>query len=104
VTMTQDVVTLLVKSKSRGKAVLHTTVESQGGHGVLLVTRIPKALKIGRRDLTNRVSHGQVCQAEPKTPPDRVADDLGREAMILVRVGCRCCFHAASMPHRTALV
>jgi hypothetical protein len=47
--------TLLVKSKMRGKAVLQTTFESQRDHGVPFVTRTPKALKIGRRDLTNRV-------------------------------------------------
>jgi hypothetical protein len=39
--------TLLVKSKTRGTALLHTTFESQRDHGVPLVTRMPGALKIG---------------------------------------------------------
>lgn len=40
------------------------------------------------------------AEAEPEIQPDRMADNLRREATILVRVGWRCCFHAASMPHR----
>jgi hypothetical protein len=51
--------TLLVKSKTRGKAVLHTTFE---GHR----DRVPSsgdihsygAWEMDRRDLTNRVCHG----------------------------------------------
>jgi hypothetical protein len=51
--------TLLVKSKTRGKAVLRTTFENQKDHGVPLVIRMPRALKIGHRDLTNRVCCGE---------------------------------------------
>jgi hypothetical protein len=60
-TEVKDVVTLLVKSKTRGNAVLHMTSESQRDHGVPLMTRTPRALKIGHRDLTNRVCCDAVC-------------------------------------------
>jgi hypothetical protein len=41
-----------------------------------------------------------IAEAEPEIEPDRVADDLGREAMILVWVCWRGGFHRANMPHR----
>jgi hypothetical protein len=40
-----------------------------------------------------------VAQAEPKVEPDTVADDLGREPMALVGIGCGWCIHAASMAY-----
>jgi hypothetical protein len=56
---------------------------------------------VGHRDAAGKqqVFNIVIAEAEPKIQPDRVADDLGREAMILVRVGWHGGFHRASMPH-----
>jgi hypothetical protein len=49
--------TLLVKSKMRGKAVLHTThLKAREIEYLSPVTLTPMALEIGHRDLTNRVN------------------------------------------------
>ena len=48
--------TLLVKSKTRGKAVLDTTFGDRGDRKIPVVTLTPAALKMDHRDLTNRVT------------------------------------------------
>jgi hypothetical protein len=48
--------TLLVKSRTRGKAVLHTTFGGRGDRNIPLVTLTPMALEIALRDLPNRVT------------------------------------------------
>ena len=47
--------TLLVKSKTCGKAVLDTTFGDRGDRNIPLVTLTPAALRMDHRDLTNRV-------------------------------------------------
>jgi hypothetical protein len=51
----KDVVTLFVKSRTRGKAVLDTTFGGRGDRNIPLVTLTPMALEIALRDLPNRV-------------------------------------------------
>ena len=53
--------TLLVKSKTCGKAVWHMTSEVREAEYILLLKLIHIALEINRRDLTNRVGRGHVC-------------------------------------------
>jgi hypothetical protein len=42
-----------------------------------------------------------IAQTKAELQPDRIADDLSREPMTLVGVGCRWWIHAASMPYQT---
>ena len=54
--------TLLGKSKTRGKAVLYTTFEGQRDRGAISLEKLTSmALEIGFRDLTNRVYCDAVC-------------------------------------------
>jgi hypothetical protein len=54
---------LLVKSKTRGKAVLHRTFEGPRDRIHSLVTLLPMALEIDHRDVTNRVTTSWVIVA-----------------------------------------
>jgi hypothetical protein len=45
-----------------------------------------------------------VAEAKTERQPERVADDLRRQAKMLVRVGWRGCGHAVRMPHRAEAV
>jgi hypothetical protein len=55
----QDLLTLLVKSKTRGKAVMHTTKAGETG-AISLEKLTSMALEIGFGDLPNRVGPGHV--------------------------------------------
>jgi hypothetical protein len=57
--------TLLGKSKTRGQAVLHTMFEGQETQSIPLVNLTPIAVKIDRRDLTNRVNDDTVWAVSP---------------------------------------
>jgi hypothetical protein len=61
---------------------------------------------IGQDDATFRheLFDVPIAQAEGKVQPHAVADDLRREPMALVGVGCRSCVHGASMPHTVGTV
>jgi hypothetical protein len=52
---------VLVKSKTRGEAVLHTTFEGQRDGAIALENLTSMAWEIGLHDLPNRVSSDEVC-------------------------------------------
>ena len=54
----------------------------------------------GNTACKQQLFHIAIAEAEPEIEPDRVADNLCGEAMILVWVGWHGGFHRASMPHR----
>jgi hypothetical protein len=56
---------------------------------------------IGQADAAfgHQLFHVAVAQAEAEIQLDTVANDLGREPMTLVRMGCWWCSHAVSMSH-----
>jgi hypothetical protein len=56
----QEVMTLLVKSKTVGKRAYIRRCKTRETKSIPLVKRIPMALEIDCRALTNRVSRGQV--------------------------------------------
>ena len=45
--------------------------------------------------------HVAVAETEPELEPDAMADDLGREAVVLIAVG-GWCIHATSMSHHAS--
>jgi hypothetical protein len=66
-----------------------------------LVAPLPNRF-VSHRDATGEeeLFHVAIAEAKPEIEPDCVADDLGREAMILVWVYWHGGFHRADMPHR----
>ena len=65
-----------------------------------LAAPLPDRL-VGHRDATckQELFNIPITEAETEIQPDRVTDNLGREAVVLIAVRCGWSIHAASMPH-----